>query len=497
MHTNSSSDARQADAYRRQEAVLLAAGVGSVGGVGGLMPPAHYNTNESMSSSQGSFVEQQQQRAAAEAALWQQQQQRGMSVSGPAPADGGGYMDLLASIPSAGLDEVLVQQQQQHFMQQQMQQQQRQQLQQLQQEVALWSPHGQQPSISNTTTNSARAVAGAGASPHGPAVSGYTATSGGTSQQQQQAAGLVDNMHTLGLSQQQQQQVGAAVALNGRSSLGLTSADLEMLLPLVDGQLGAAPTGGAAPSAFAAAAATAEPGSGPGGPSGEDVEKQESFMALIAQLDSMPLPSLNVDALLNPAANPLLNQPIPAQYHVQASQQQRQQQVGAGAPGSSASPAPAAAAGGDGGGGGVPEDWGAFLVEEDNAGGGSGGGGGGADDAAAGGQGVALRKRLLSRTGTGFSSCSLDLRQLSDLLMDGSNAALMHNSSWHKICKTASFSRDRRGGASASAPAGAAGTVATADTTRSSDVRGGGDGGEAAAADALTGLRAMSVTQPQ
>jgi hypothetical protein len=176
---------------------------------------------------------------------------------------------------------------------------------------------------------------------------------------------------------------------------------------------------------------------------GPPVDKVESFIALIAQLDSLPVaPPDNVDALLSAAAE---NAPLPPQFTFtrltpQQQQQQQQQQQAAG------DDAAAAADGAL-----CDDDYAAFLVDDDDLAavglaGAAAAGGGGAD-------GFATRKRLLSRVGAGVSSASLDLRQLSDVLTGGSSSALLQSSLWHKVCRNVSFSRDRRSGAAAAAAA--------------------------------------------
>jgi hypothetical protein len=241
---------------------------------------------------------------------------------------------------------------------------------------------------------------------------------------------------------QQQQQQPAAVAMNGGRNISLlNSGELERLLPLEGGNACAGGTG-QHPTSSATAAAT-------GGPEGMR-EQQNSFMQLLEGINSLPMPiDDNVDSLLNPAENPLLNKPMPEQYASQQQQLQQQQQ----APGMTRSDGHAAfpAAARPGGpsqqqqqqqqqqfeGFEIPDDYAAFLVDED-------------DLAAVGSQGAAgQRKRVLSGAGAGMSSCSLDLRQLSDLLMGGSSVQLLEGSTWHKLCRDVSFSRGGRSGPAA------------------------------------------------
>jgi hypothetical protein len=280
--------------------------------------------------------------------------------------------------------------------------------------------------------------------------------------------------------QQQQQQQQPTAAMNGVRNISLlNSGELERLLPL-EGSNACSSAADQQPAAAAAAAA--------GGPEGMR-EQQNSFMALLEGINSLPMPiDDNVDSLLNPAANPLLNKPMPEQYAAQQQQLQQQQQQQAPGMTRSAGHAPLP---GDASPGGptqqqqqqqqfegieIPDDYAAFLVDED-------------DLAAVGAEGAAgQRKRVLSGAGAGISSCSLDLRQLSDLLMGGSSMQLLEGSAWHKICKDVSFTRGGRSGPAAFG----------CDSVRPGDTV--DDAGTAAHADdeddlhALLGLRDMSIT---
>lgn len=125
----------------------------------------------------------------------------------------------------------------------------------------------------------------------------------------------------------------------------------------------------------------------------------------------------------------------------------------------------------------MPDDYAAFMVDDE-------------DLAAVASEGAAgRRQRVLSQAGAGVSSCDLDLRKLSDLLMGGSSMQLMEGSMWHKICKTVSFTRGGRSG-----PAAFGG-----DTVRAGDIADDAATGGAAVDDdddihALLGLREMSIT---
>jgi hypothetical protein len=283
--------------------------------------------------------------------------------------------------------------------------------------------------------------------------------------------------------QQKQKQKQSAPAVNGARNMSLlNSADLETLLQL--------DKAGNNPQQDAAAAGVG---------SGCELEQANSFMLLLQGISSLPLPLDNsVDHLLDPGTNPLLGTTIPHEYRQQ--QAALQQQQGGGGAGAPYSPAQAASPAGASqqqqqqqqGGGALelPDDYAAFLVDEDDLG---AVGAGGVE-----GQGGAVR----AGAGAGVSSCSLDLRQLSDLLMGGSSLQLLEGSAWHKICKDVSFSR---GGGHRSGPAAFGGdTAAPSDTvddaTTGAAAAGAGAGGDGGGfddddIDALLGLRDMSITR--
>jgi hypothetical protein len=293
-------------------------------------------------------------------------------------------------------------------------------------------------------------------------------------QQQQQ--------EVLSQQQQQQQQQQGMNGGAGKQLSPLSSADLEALLPLEPTNTAAAAGGDQQQPPAAAAAA---------------LEQQNSFMLLLEGIDSLPMQmDSNIDALLNPSANPLLNEPMPQQYAAQQQQLQQQQQQQVGSGGSPYTPAASAPAGyphqqqqqrGDEDGMGgldIPDDYAAFLVDDD-------------DLAAVGAEGTAgQRKRVRSGVGAGISSCSLDLRKLSDLLMGGSSMQLIEGSAWHKLCRS-SFSRGGRSGPAALGGGGVGDDVddaCTADAAAAA-AAGSGVGDDEDDLHALLGLRDMSITR--
>ncbi|WIA34830.1 hypothetical protein OEZ86_013128 [Tetradesmus obliquus] len=149
----------------------------------------------------------------------------------------------------------------------------------------------------------------------------------------------------------------------------------------------------------------------------------------------------------------------------------------------------------------IPEDYAAFLVDDDEL----------AEAAAAsaqrssgGGAAAATlrRKRLLSSAGAGVSSFSqsLDLRQLSDMLMQSSEAQLLEGSMWHKICRDLSFrgtsllagGSSLMGGASGGSMLGGLAALRAAAAAADAAAEQGGEEAEDAT---LQGLRAMSITK--
>ena len=451
----------------------------------GVLPPTRFNTSESMSSSHGSFIAQRAQRAVQSVQPQQQQQ--------------GELATLLESIPSAGLEETLAQspqqQQQMSFPTHQQQQQ--------QQQFSMWAPQ-QGFSAATTTAHPLSSSVTTSAGAVGGVSPGASAASAGSSRLQQQseghsqpgAAGVASLQQQVQqqqaqleamrlqqrqqevLSQQQQQQQQGMNGSAGKQLSLLSSADLEALLPL-DPTNTAAAAGGNQQQPPAAAATAA-------------LEQQNSFMLLLEGIDSLPMQmDSNIDALLNPSANPLLNEPMPQQYAAQQQQLQQQQVGSGGSPYTPAASAPAGCPhqqqqqGGEDGMGGldIPDDYAAFLVDDD-------------DLAAVGAEGAAgQRKRVRSGVGAGISSCSLDLRKLSDLLMGSSSLQLIEGSAWHKLCRS-SFSRGGRSGPAALGGGGVgddlddAGTAAAAAAAAGSGV-----GDDEDDLHALLGLRDMSITR--
>jgi hypothetical protein len=451
----------------------------------GVLPPTRFNMSESMSSSHGSFIAQHTQRAVQSIPPQQQQQQQGELAT------------LLESIPSAGLEETLAQSPQQ---QQQMpipthQQQQQQQ----QQQFSVWAPQ-QGFSVATTTahplsssvTTSAGAVGGvspgasaasAGSSRLQQQSEGHSQPAAGAASLQQQVQQQQAQLEAMRLQQrqqevlsQQQQQQGMNGTAAGKQLSLLSSADLEALLPLDSANAAAAAADGNQQPPAAAAA----------------LEQQNSFMLLLEGIDSLPMQmDSNIDALLNPSANPLLNEPMPQQYAAQQQQLQQQQVGSGGSPYTPAASAPAGCPhqqqqqGGEDGMGGldIPDDYAAFLVDDD-------------DLAAVGAEGAAgQRKRVRSGVGAGISSCSLDLRKLSDLLMGGSSMQLIEGSAWHKVCRS-SFSRGGRSGPAALGGGGVGDDLDDACTAAdAAAAAGSGVGDDEDDLHALLGLRDMSITR--